>query len=363
MKFDTYGVGIFFPLGSLNDPINKNGTYHLLEHLLFEKNDTEKLKQNIHSHGGIYNGFTSFEIMGFFSQVMKNNKDSADCFISSFLTDFEMNEEKLDNEKKIVEQELTLISQNIFNKNKQFLYNSLGNEGQAILGNIDSLKNITLKDLEYAHNLLKSNYIIANSEDYIANSLKVNSKELKIREIQQNPFKTLLLNKIKSTNAIVTFAFYLPKIFDIVAEKFISYFYHKLFLLLREKYQIVYRGEKNKILTSELCLYSFSFQINEKDIEKAVHIFNTVYYNVISSPETYNEIKKNNFIETNRKLLSTDNPIGYVKRLAINQIMETKQNNSTIEELIEKLELYTPSMIIYSSNEKMLSKGFELYEV
>lgn len=363
MKYDTYGIGIFFPLGSLNDPFNKNGTYHLLEHLLFEKTDTQKHKRKLDTQGGIYNGFTSYEIMGFFSQVMKNKKEVANHFILSFLTDLTINEDKLENEKKIVEQELALASRNIFNRNQQFLYNSLGNEGQAILGSKDSLKKITLNDLKNAHTLLKKNYVITDSEGYIQESLNITLQENVVKEVHQQPSKILLLNKEQTTSAIISFAFYLPKKFDFIAEQFMSYFYRKIFLILREKYQLIYKGEKNKILTIESCVYSFSFQIHEKDIKRVIHIFKTNYNETIASSNIYREIKKNSLIEKNRKLLTTDNPIGYVKRVAVKQIIKTKQNDLSIEKLVEKLNLYTPNVVIYSSNNKVLSEGFELYEI
>lgn len=65
MKYNTYGIGIFFPFGSLNDPSEKSGMYHLLEHLLFENDDTKNYKKKLEFQGGIYNGFTSYEMMGF----------------------------------------------------------------------------------------------------------------------------------------------------------------------------------------------------------------------------------------------------------------------------------------------------------
>ncbi len=152
-NFRSAIVGIWVKVGSRNEPSEKNGTSHFLEHMFFKgtkKRSATDIAFAIDSLGGDLNAFTSRENTAFYVKVLdeyvaKGVELLADIFLHSTLA-----EEEVEKEKGVIKEEIKLVEDtpddyihDLFNKT---IWGDSG-LGQSVLGRRETVRTLTRDDL------------------------------------------------------------------------------------------------------------------------------------------------------------------------------------------------------------------------
>ena len=141
--------------GLFNDPVDKLGLSHLLEHCVFLSNNkrTKKEKSELRREFSSLNAFTNRESIAFEGYAANNQfKNVFEC-LTNMLTDITLPQEEFDNEKNVVKQEILRFRENIHSKTSDvtgtMLY-GMPYEGIRAFGTTDCVDKITREDvLEY----------------------------------------------------------------------------------------------------------------------------------------------------------------------------------------------------------------------
>ncbi len=108
-KNPTISVNVSYKVGSKDEDKNKTGMAHLFEHLMFEgtrnvpKDGFDKLCSLA---GGNNNAYTSFDITSYYSSLPSNQLELGLWLESDRLANFEITEKSLENQKKVVAEEI-----------------------------------------------------------------------------------------------------------------------------------------------------------------------------------------------------------------------------------------------------------------
>jgi predicted Zn-dependent peptidase len=113
-KIDTVksiSVGIWVKTGSRNEPDDKAGITHFLEHMLFkgtEKRSSFDIAQSMESVGGYLNAFTSTEYTCYYARCLDTKLEKALDVLSDMVRNSQFPEEELQKEIKVVLEEMKM---------------------------------------------------------------------------------------------------------------------------------------------------------------------------------------------------------------------------------------------------------------
>ena len=113
-KIDTVksiSVGIWVKTGSRNEPDDKAGITHFLEHMLFkgtEKRSSYDIAQSMESVGGYLNAFTSTEYTCYYARCLDTKLETALDVLSDMVRNSKFPEEELQKEIKVVLEEMKM---------------------------------------------------------------------------------------------------------------------------------------------------------------------------------------------------------------------------------------------------------------
>lgn len=149
----SIALGIWVRVGSRNEPPEKNGISHFLEHMFFkgtQKRSAKDIAIDTDSIGGDLNAFTSRESTTFYIKVLdeyfeKGNELLADIFLHSAFP-----ENDVEKEKGIIKEEIKMVE----DTPDDYIYDLFnlaiwGDEGigQAVLGKRSTIKTFKREDL------------------------------------------------------------------------------------------------------------------------------------------------------------------------------------------------------------------------
>ncbi len=149
----SVALGIWVKVGSRNEPPEKNGISHFLEHMFFKgtkKRTAWDIAIEIDSLGGDLNAFTSKESTTFYIKVLDEYlEDGAELLLDVFLHST-FPEEDVGKEKKIIKEEIKMVEDtpddyihDLFN---QTVWGRSG-LGQPVLGHRETVRSFTKDDL------------------------------------------------------------------------------------------------------------------------------------------------------------------------------------------------------------------------
>lgn len=149
----SVALGIWVKVGSRNEPPEKNGISHFLEHMFFkgtQKRSARDIAVDTDSFGGDLNAFTSRESTTFYIKVLDEYFDRGIELLSDIFLHSTFPEDDIEKEKGIVKEEIKLVEDtpddyihDLFN---QTIW---GNEGvgQPVLGRKETIKSFKREDL------------------------------------------------------------------------------------------------------------------------------------------------------------------------------------------------------------------------
>jgi len=149
----SFIVGIWIKVGARNEPPDKNGISHFLEHMFFKgtkKRTAQDIAIDIDSLGGDLNAFTSRENTAFYVKILDEYIDRGVELLTDIFLHSTFAEEELEKEKGVIKEEIKLVEDtpddyihDLFSKT---IYGETG-LGQPVLGRRDTIKNFRRDDL------------------------------------------------------------------------------------------------------------------------------------------------------------------------------------------------------------------------
>ena len=146
-------IGIWVKVGSRNEPPEKNGISHFLEHMFFKgtkKRSAKDIAFEIDSLGGELNAFTSRENTTFYVKVLDEYLEKGVELLSDVFLHSTFPEEDMEKEKKIIKEEIKMIEDTpddyIHDLSNQTIWGHSG-LGQPVLGRRETIRSFTKDDL------------------------------------------------------------------------------------------------------------------------------------------------------------------------------------------------------------------------
>ncbi|UCF66737.1 MAG: insulinase family protein [Acidobacteriota bacterium] len=106
---------LWYRVGSANESASSRGFAHLFEHLMFggtTQYDKDAYAQYHHRFGGYENAYTSFDETVYVSQIAPEHHDEVLAMEADRMVNLLLSDQNLDNEKRIVAEELRLRTKN-----------------------------------------------------------------------------------------------------------------------------------------------------------------------------------------------------------------------------------------------------------
>ena len=146
-------IGIWVKVGSRNEPPEKNGISHFLEHMFFKgtkKRSAKDIAFEIDSLGGELNAFTSRENTTFYVKVLDEYLEKGVELLSDVFLHSTFPEEDMEKERKIIKEEIKMIEDTpddyIHDLSNQTIWGHSG-LGQPVLGRRETIRSFTKDDL------------------------------------------------------------------------------------------------------------------------------------------------------------------------------------------------------------------------
>jgi predicted Zn-dependent peptidase len=149
----SFILGIWVKVGSRNEPSDKNGVSHFLEHMFFKgtkKRTAHDIAIDIDSLGGDLNAFTSRENTAFYVKILDEYIDRGVELLTDVFLHSTFDEAELEKEKGVIKEEIKLVEDtpddyihDLFSKT---VYGETG-LGQPVLGRRDTVKAFKRDDL------------------------------------------------------------------------------------------------------------------------------------------------------------------------------------------------------------------------
>jgi len=167
----SVALAAYVNVGSRNEPVERAGMAHLLEHMVFrgtENFTSRQISERIEDAGGELNGFTSKEHTCYYSSILKETFESAGEILGEVIAKPLLTEDSFSLEKQIVTQEVRMLL-NEPESYIHYLFTQAIWEGHPMsipeAGVFETIGSISLDDLRdfYASNYSPESLIVVAS--------------------------------------------------------------------------------------------------------------------------------------------------------------------------------------------------------
>lgn len=156
---NSVSIGVFINTGTKDENEHINGISHFIEHMVFkgtEKRTAKEIAEAIDNVGGQMNAFTGSEYTCFYVKVLDKHLQIAIDILSDMISNPKFSEEDIDNEKKVVLEEIKMYMDSpediVFDMLHEIMYKNTP-LSFPILGTEDTIRNINRNTLlDYYHN-------------------------------------------------------------------------------------------------------------------------------------------------------------------------------------------------------------------
>lgn len=149
----SVAIGIWVKNGSRQEPAEKNGISHFIEHMLFKgtrKRSTEDIAKAIDSIGGQMDAFTTREYVGFYIKVLDDHLATALELLSDIVLNPTFPEDELEKERNVIFEEISMTEDTPQDLVYEIFTEKFWNShplGRPISGTKASVQSITRDDL------------------------------------------------------------------------------------------------------------------------------------------------------------------------------------------------------------------------
>lgn len=151
--FSTISFGVWISAGSRDEPADKAGLFHFIEHLVFkgsDRRDQRAVAIEIDALGGHIEAFTSREITCYAGKVVKNRIGEAFDLVADIMLHSTFLEDEIERERQVILEEIRMAEDNPTDFIQERMYPALWGShplGRQITGDPSTVANITRDDL------------------------------------------------------------------------------------------------------------------------------------------------------------------------------------------------------------------------
>jgi predicted Zn-dependent peptidase len=182
-----------FNVGSKDETEKTNGMVHILEHCILFRGtkfvNNREFSSQIRNHGAYYNAHTGRDISIFEMVLPSEHSEYALQTLKQILFDFNLKQKGLDDEKKVIIEELTKIKDDPYKTSLSFIYQNLFQNHpyqNSAFGNIECIRNLKAEDVMkfYRQYFVPSNGALVVVGDFSPPEIKEKIKSI-LEKIEQ----------------------------------------------------------------------------------------------------------------------------------------------------------------------------------
>ena len=349
-------------VGSKYENKNNSGISHLIEHILFGSTKTIPIIEKLlDKYGMEYNASTDPENTKFFISCLNKYADIAIYIIYSMLFENLFDNNVIERERNIVLQEYNNLQDHInyiFDKNTYEIIFKNGLLDTNIIGNYNSLKNISRNDIiNYINKYYTYNNITLCSSsnkpintyyklidklfNHKFNYKSKNNKFIEKNEIYNNTLGIYKQLKIKKENIYINISFKIEKynLKHIIYYEFIKTIltdglYSRLYKLLRTHKPLVYNINCDIHTYKYGGVFNIQTSVSNKNFEKVITLLiNELIYN-------NNEFNKDEFENAKNKLILNNKVLENDHKLLSHYLLELYIYNNKLFKMSHINKLY-----------------------
>jgi predicted Zn-dependent peptidase len=187
--FHTVTIGVLIERGSKNDPPDKKGLAHFVEHILVRKG--KDILGKLDSLGGWFEAYTERECTFYYIRLLDTYLPEGFEILSQLINERQITDEDCEQEKSIVFNEIEIYQEDRSQISQQAIIEKMWSGhplGTPIIGEAESIKYFTSHDVV---EFLRSNYLSINMIISVVGS-----------NISHSTIKKLVINKFKICIAV-----------------------------------------------------------------------------------------------------------------------------------------------------------------
>ena len=370
-----------FNVGSINEGRHNRVIYHFVEHMIFK--GTEKIPKSVEllkkldSYGADYNAFTTNNLTGYYVKVMKEYQVDVFNIFYDMVFNSNFESEEIETERGVIKEEYkkglddnTSLIEDLTIKtvlrNTKYQY--------PVIGYLNTINRINRKDLiKYWKKYYKKEncVIVVNGNiktqlKYILRNIKIQDKPFifpSIKNIVHNNYK-LELKKDETMNQQIMLSLCFKSFglinkyrytLDIILGGNMS---SKLFLILREKYGLVYEIDCENTYFRECGYLQINCSFDKKNLNNTIEYIFKEINNLKNGNIQGNEIESNIKYLNSMELLSKEDTTTICEEIGTDFILTGKIN--TPEKNIEKYSNIKKSDILKLSKEIFIKNNLNV---
>ncbi len=172
---------VWYKTGSIDDPLGKSGTAHVLEHMMFKgtsKVPDGEFSKIIARNGGSENAFTSYDYTAYYQNIARDRLELVMFLESDRMKNLRFSQQQFDPELEVVKEERLMRTENnpsaLLSERRNNLLWSEHPYSRPIIGTKKELSSLTLEDVKrfYRAHYAPDNAILVVAGDITAKELK-----------------------------------------------------------------------------------------------------------------------------------------------------------------------------------------------
>jgi predicted Zn-dependent peptidase len=150
-RVDACSVYVLFPVGSIHESYDLRGCSHILEHMLFRNRKNEGIVKRLTAIGARYNGFTSYDVTGYFINTTSKHHKEAIQILYDMTMSVGFTEDDLIRERKVILEEYWQTNGNFDRRTFNMLLADDNIYNRNIIGRPEVIKTINFDKLKTYH--------------------------------------------------------------------------------------------------------------------------------------------------------------------------------------------------------------------
>ncbi|MCF8242958.1 MAG: insulinase family protein [Melioribacteraceae bacterium] len=368
----SFSLGFWFNVGSRDENEANNGISHFIEHMLFKgtkKRSAKRIADDIESHGGYLNAFTSKEHTCYYGRGLYTHLEKTFGVLADMIQNSVFKSSEIAKEASVIIDEMNDINDSpeelIFDKFETNIFN--GNSlSKPIIGNEKNIRKLGKKDFQkyieqhyHAGNMLivasgkiDHNKLLKLSQKYFDEY--ITGKPADRKKVECKPVEDLFVYKdIQQAHLIIgaltdgytrTERNKASVLTHILGEGSSS----RLFQIVREKHGIAYQINTFLNSFSDISTFGIYFSTNDKSVEKAQQLINNEFNKIKKKHVSERELKRAKEYITGSIIMSMENTTNRMLRVAHSIIYYGRIK--TLDETLKEINSVTKEDIIKLSN-------------
>ncbi|NOY77570.1 MAG: insulinase family protein [Calditrichaeota bacterium] len=379
----SVSIGLWIEAGTRDEPAQKNGIAHFLEHMVFKGTKTRsafKLADTLEALGGALNAFTGKELTSFYAHVLDEHLEVAVDILADLLENPLLDPQDIEKEKNVVIEEIRDLEDApddlIFD---YFFQDIFSNHPLSfpILGQEKIVREFERRDLiEFKENNYTSNRIIIAAAGNIDHQqlvdlagkyfsgIKTTSQRELLALPEERPERHIRTYRAQQAHVCMgcrTVPYSAPEKYPLLLVNTIlgAGMSSRLFQTLREKYGLVYSVFSFTDFFMDTGVFGIYFGTDKGNIDQAIELTANEFNRLLNKELQEDELAKRQSQLKGNLLLGLESTSNRMERLAKMEIyfqgFQTLDdviqsiNEVTLEDIFDVAESYFNSHRIYQT--------------